>query len=138
MFGAITKALSSPVVKGLGSLGAFASPFLGYYGTQQANRMQLASARDQMQFQKMMSDTSYQRAVKDMRAAGINPLLAVQKGGASTPAGAQANIKDLGPQVATSALALRRLQEDVEYMESQRELIRANTEWIDQKKLSNL
>ena len=112
----------------IGGIGAFQSPFLGYSATQRANRMQFASAREQMQFQKMMSDTSYQRAVKDMRKAGINPLLAVSKGGASTPAGAQAQVKDPGPTLASSALSLRRLQEDLKNLQAQRDNLKADTE----------
>lgn len=55
----------------------------------------LFSAREaskQRKFQKKMSDTSYQRAVKDLEAAGLNPMLAYSQGGASTPAGAQGTI----------------------------------------------
>lgn len=36
-------------------------------------------------WEKMMSDTSYQRAVGDMKSAGLNPMLAYSQGGASTP-----------------------------------------------------
>lgn len=38
-----------------------------------------------------MSGSSYQRAVKDLAAAGLNPMLAYAHGGASTPSGANAS-----------------------------------------------
>lgn len=42
-------------------------------------------------WQEMMSNTAYQRQVKDMIAAGLNPVLGISNSGASTPSGASAS-----------------------------------------------
>lgn len=58
-----------------------------------AKRTNIANAemaRQQAMFQKYMSDTSHQREVRDLRKAGLNPILSANKG-ASTPSGASAN-----------------------------------------------
>lgn len=54
------------------------------------------SADKQMRFQDAQSRTQYQRAVADMRAAGLNPMLAAKLGGNAAMSGAQATMPDLG------------------------------------------
>lgn len=49
-------------------------------------------AEDQRSWQRMMSDTSYQRGMADMRAAGLNPMLAYSQGGAPIGSGATASV----------------------------------------------
>lgn len=61
---------------------------------------QQASADKQMAYAERMSNTQYQRAVADMRKAGINPILLARNFSGSSPQGTSA-----GGAVASSAMA---------------------------------
>lgn len=86
-----------------------------------ANKFNAEQAQKQMDFQERMSGTAYQRGMRDMRAAGLNPILAYQRGGASAPSGTSASatfspaMDVVGPAV-SSALHGIRLEAEVENM----------------------
>lgn len=69
----------------------------GSQGQKEVNAKQLQFNAQQAQinrdWQERMSNTAYQRAMADMRSAGLNPILASNLGGASTPGGSSASIQ---------------------------------------------
>lgn len=84
LFSSIAKVVAGPVIGGL----------FGKEGQESANAASAASVQKQMDFQERMSNTAYQRGMKDMKLAGLNPMLAFMKGGASVPDGAHYESKN--------------------------------------------
>jgi len=101
------------------------------------NEQNIMLAREQMAFQERMSSTAYQRATKDMRAAGVNPMLALSQGGASSPSGSMATVQSpvvagMGSaQQSASTIAafqqVKQSQATIEQMNAQTQKIRSET-----------
>lgn len=58
----------------------------------QANRVNIHLAKQNRDWQERMSNSAYQRAMTDMKKAGLNPMLAYQQGGAPVPSTAAATV----------------------------------------------
>jgi len=82
------------------SWGAIAGGVIGAAGSVFQGIQARNSAKSQENFQKRMSNTSYQRQMRDLERAGLNPILAAKIGGASTPQGAGYQFPNVG-QAAT-------------------------------------
>lgn len=107
---------------------------------QETNRFNAEQAQKQMDFQERMSNSAYQRTMQDMRAAGLNPILAYSKGGASTPSGAAGSgaysaANDIvTPAVSSAVQSMRVKQEVLNMVEQNKNLLEQNLNLQEQRK----
>lgn len=130
--------LLAPLISGAASI---FGGMLEKKGAEDQNQAQIASAREQMDFQERMSNTSHQRQVDDLRKAGLNPILSSRLGGASSPGGAQPNIVNTMAGLGNSARSVgdkmynfNVQKETVQNMSLQNDLLK---EQIQQAQINN-
>ena len=111
-------------------LGALIPAAATLIGADMRNRQADEAALRQQAFQERMSSTAYQRAMQDMREAGLNPMLAAKVGGASTPAGAMPTLTNVFGEAAGAYTSAYQAETGRRQQEQQGEKITAEIEKI--------
>ena len=95
-----------------------AGSLLGNAMTNSSNR---ANTRENNAHQLMMSNTSHQREVKDLKSAGLNPILSARGAGAPQPASAAAKVEPYKANVGEALIQA----EQINLLQAQSEKTRA-------------
>ncbi len=98
-------------------------------GASNQNKAAKQAAQVQMDFQREMFGSRYQMTMRDMKLAGLNPILAYKQGGGSPPGGSSyspVNVGSAGVQGASaganSAIAMVRQNQELKNMNAQERL----------------
>ncbi|AXH74344.1 MAG: DNA pilot protein [Microviridae sp.] len=109
-----------PMIGGL--LGGLASGAMNLIGQEETNKMNMQMQQQQMAYNTQMSNTAYQRASADMKAAGLNPMMMFGSGQAASaptapPVQLKSGLQAAGPAIDTaisSAVSLKTMDKMAE------------------------
>lgn len=96
-----------------------------FLGGERRNEAQAAQAASANAFSANQFATRYQTTVKDMEAAGLNPMLAYSQGGGSPPSGQQAQMSDTVSPAVSAGQSAGLISAQKEVLEAQAEQARA-------------
>lgn len=142
-WGAAAGALGGGLMGGEAADGVSETNKLNSAEAQRQRDFNAAEAEKSRNWQEYMRSNQYQTAITDMKAAGLNPMLAYSQGGAGTPNGATASAASLpqisnktqaalnasaqAAQVANTLALTKKTDAETNVAEAQAENIRAST-----------
>lgn len=114
----------------IGALAGVASAGVNVWGSSQSNKANQSLNKSTRKWQEYMDNTKYQRTVGDLKAAGLNPMLAYMQGAASPPSATQipvSNEMSGVPEAINSATSAYRTSIEAKNLKALNDKIKADT-----------